>query len=683
MTKLLTVVIVFVSLLLASPVWAVTKYVTQSGTCTNGATTYSAATNTCGAGSATVYTSIRSGADAVGAGNILLIRGGTYSELCVNALIEGGTSLANTVIRPYPSENVIWNKTTGDSRDCLISFASAQAYITIDGWASDGTGSLIMDGQSSNVSADQAMLVGNSATNITIKNLELRDGYESCITGNYASLTLENNLIHDCGTSGSNLWHGIYFLGPNAIIRKNTFHTIPGYAVHCYSGTSLCSTNTIEDNKIYNVATATVAQTGGILVRGNGNIVRRNIIRCAAGTSDFGVYAYSTGSGNFFDHNSVTNCGTAAAVDSGVSGTTFRNNIFYGNVTTMSNAGSGTVQTTNLTVDPSWTNAATADLTLASGSAGIDACTDIGMSFNGSAPDCGAFETFTGSGGTVTGNTLDAQLGMAFHTPLIPGATGFTVNNGRSVTGITLVGSSIARLTFDGAACTGVQSWTWSYSGGTATDTAGVGSSVSGRLNQPLLTVGATSVTNNCSGTSYSFTQSDFRYHGVFSATEAAPSIRSTENAATFNTVTNGAVRIRFSLVCDAGVDCASSAFSLYYAQGGGYSVLPNTPGGGTVSFCGTTYTGDNTLTNPTPTTNQLSTAGTFRTGAVVFTSDSVPSVTLNATEKTEIEACVKFTSSATGSYTFRLYTQDGTALGTYTNTPSVTIIPMQANGGM
>jgi hypothetical protein len=335
-----------------------------------------------------------------------------------------------------------------------------------------------------------------------------------------------------------------------------------------------------------------------------------------------------------------------------------------------------------LSTSPGFTAAGSNDFTLASGSAAINACVDVGLSYNGSAPDCGAFESFPGAGGTVTGNTLDAQLGMAFNTPLIPGTTGFTVNNGRAVTDVALVGSSIARLTFDGAACTGVQSWSWSYSGGTAKDSSAIGS-YSTFLSQPLLTVGPTSVTNNCSGASYVFTQAAFRYHGIYSSSEAAPSIRSAENAAVFNVVSSGAVRIRFALVCGAGVDCASSAFSLYYAQGGGYSVLPNTPGGGTVSFCGATYTGDNTLTNPTPTTNQLSTAGTFRTGAVVFTSDSVPNVTLNATEKTEIEACVKFTSSATGSYTFRLYTQDGTALGTYTNTPSVTIIPMQANGGM
>ncbi len=334
-----------------------------------------------------------------------------------------------------------------------------------------------------------------------------------------------------------------------------------------------------------------------------------------------------------------------------------------------------------LSTSPGFTNVAGNDFTLASGSSAINACVDIGLSYNGSAPDCGAFETFTGTGGTVSGNTLDAQLGMAFNTPLIPGTTGFTVNNGRAVTGVALVGSSIARLTFDGASCTGVQSWTWSYSGGTAKDSSAIGS-YSTFLSQPLLTVGPTSVTNNCSGASYSFTQAAFRYHGIHSATEASPSIRSAENVPSFLVVRSGAVRIRFAVKCDSGIDCPSSAFSAYYARGGGYSALPNAPGAGNVSFCGNTYTGENTLENPTPTSNQLTTSGPFVQGAVVYTADAVPVVSLLSGEKTEIEHCIKFTTSASGTYTFRLYLQDGTPLGTYDNTPSVIIIPMQANGG-
>ncbi len=680
MTKMWTLVIVCVSLLLCAEAEAVVKYVTKSGTCTNGATNYSAASDTCGGGSSTVYTSIRSGADNVGASNTLQIRAGSYTELCVNGLIEGGTSVTPTLIEPYSGAAVTWTKTTGDSRDCLVSFTSP--YVTINGKNSDGTGSLILDGANSNVSADQAILTAGNTTNLTIKNIELRNSAESCMVSIGSNSLIENNYIHDCGTVNSYLWHGIYYAGTGTIVRNNTFVNIAGYGIHCYSGSSDCTSSQILNNKLFSVGTASDAQSGGILSDGPDNIIRYNVVRCTGTSTDFGIHLYPNATRNLVDHNSVTNCGTGINMAATTTNHSVRNNIFYSNGTNVNNASTGSTLTTNQTTNPTWTNATTADLTLASGSSAIDTCTNIGLSFNGSAPDCGAFETFTGTGGTVTGNTLDAQFGMNSRTPLVPGTTGFSVNNGRTVTGVALVGSSIARLTFDGAVCTGVQSWTWSYSGGTATDTAEVGSSLSGRLNQPSLTVAATSVTNNCSGASYSFTQADFRYHGVFSASEAAPSIRSTEDAALFYVVNNGAVNIRFSLLCNAGVDCASTAFSLYYAQGGGYSVVPNTPGGGTVSFCGTTYTGDNTLTNPTPTTNQLSTAGTFRTGAVVFTSDSVPNVTLNATNKTEIEACVKFTSSATGSYTFRLYTQDGTALGAYTNTPSVTIIPMQANGG-
>ena len=672
--------ILTLALSLSSEAWAVTKYVTKSGTCTNGATNYSAASDTCGGGSSTVYTSIRSGADNVGASNTLQIRAGSYTELCVNGLIEGGTSVTPTLIEPYSGAAVTWTKTTGDSRDCLVSFTSP--YVTINGKNSDGTGSLILDGANSNVSADQAILTAGNTTNLTIKNIELRNSAESCMVSIGSNSLIENNYIHDCGTVNSYLWHGIYYAGTGTIIRNNTFANIAGYGIHCYSGSSDCTSSQILNNKLFSVGTASDAQSGGILSDGPDNIIRYNIVRCTGTSTDFGIHLYPNATRNLVDHNSVTNCGTGINMAATTTNHSVRNNIFYSNGTNVNNSSTGSTLTTNQTTNPTWTNATTADLTLASGSTAINTCTNIGLSFNGAAPDCGAFETFTGTGGTVTGNTLDAQLGMSSRTPLVPGTTGFTVNNGRAVTGVALVGSSIARLTFDGAVCTGVQSWTWSYSGGTATDTAAIGSSLSGQLNQPLLTVGATSVTNNCSGASYSFTQAAFRHHGIYSASEAAPSIRSAENLSSFPVIVNGAVRVRFALVCDVGVACPSSSFSIRYAQGGGYSAVPNTPGAGNVSFCGTTYTGTGTLPNATPTTNQLSTSGTFVPGAVVYTNDAVPTVTLGSGNKTEIEYCVKFTNAATGTYTFRVYLQDGTALGTYTNTPSVTVIPPQANGG-
>lgn len=673
----------FLVIVMSSPAWAVTKYVTQSGTCTSGATTYNPTTDTCGSGSATVYLDPRVGADLLGASNTLQIRSGTYTISCINALIEGGTSTTSTRIEPYSGAAVVINKGTSDARDCLISFAGSQPYITIDGHNSDGTGSMIFDGKNSGIAADQGILVGNSAANITIANLEIRNAYESCMVGfSGTGFVVTGNYIHNCGTANSYLWHAIYYAGSGSIISHNTFRNIAGYAVHCYSGSMLCNNGTIENNLMYDVGTASDSQSGGVLLRGDGNTVRYNMIRCVLSTSDFGIHAYNTGTNNTIEQNSITNCGTGVLVTAGVSGTKVRNNIAYGNSTNILNAGTGTILTTNFTTDPSWTNAASDDLTLMAGSAAINACTDIGLSFNGAAPDCGAAETYTGTGGLVSGNTLDAQLGMDFRTPLIPGTTGWTVNNGRTVTNVTLVGSSIARLTFDGAACTNVQSWTWSYSGGTATDSAAVGSLLFGQLNQPLLTVGATAATNTCGGSTYGFRQDAFQYHGVFSDSESTPSILSAENVATFPVEQSGAVRIPMAIVCDAGADCPSTAFSLWVSQGGGYIPLPNTPGAGQVSFCGTTYRGPNTLPNPTPTSNKLSTPGTFVPGAVTFTFDATPNVILAASNKTVMEPCVKFTASASGTYTFRYYLQDGTPLGAYSHTPTVNIVPMQASGG-
>lgn len=670
-------IVVLASLMccLASHAWAVEKYADNGASgCGTSSTTYDPATRSCGGGSASMWNTIRAAADNLGASNTLKIQSGTYTESCVNALIEGGTSTTPTRIEPYSGAAVVWNKGTADSRDCLISFASAQPYVTIDGHNSDGTGSMVMDGESRNVSADQALLVGNAAANITIKNLELRDSYESCITGLGANATVENNLIHDCGTANSYLWHGVYYSGASSVIRGNTFHTIYGYAIHCYSGSTLCSNGTVERNKIYNTGLATDAQSGGILIRGDTNTVRYNVVRCAAGSSDYGVYAYNTGAGNIIEHNSITNCGTGVAIDAAVSGTYVRNNAIYSNVTAVSNSGSGTTQTTNPTTDPSWTDAATADLTLASGSAAMDACTDIGLSFNGAAPDCGAFETFTGTGGTVSGNTLDAQLGMAFNAPIQPGTAGWTVNNGRTVTGVSLVGSSIVRLTFSGAACAG-ESWTWSYSGGTATDSVSIGT-----INQPLLTVAATAVTNNCSGASYTFTQAAFRFADVHALSEAATTFRQLENTSLFHVVRGGAVMIRFAIVC-GGTSCPQSAFKLYADQGSGYSAVPDSPGGGQIGFCGDRYHGRGVLPDPTPTSSQLSVGGTFVSGGVMYTSSAVPSVSLALGNKTEMQYCVAFTASASGTYPFRIFLQDGTPLTAYTNTPVVTIIEPQGSG--
>ncbi|MBS0150456.1 MAG: hypothetical protein JSR31_05900 [Nitrospira sp.] len=662
----------------------VTKYVTKSGTCSNGATNYNPATNTCGSGSATVYTSIRSGIDNVGAGNILLIRSGTYSEICAVALIESGTSSVPTIIAAYPGEIATWIKdTAGDARDCLISF-STRSWISIRGnrnpaYAST-YGTLIMDGNNDTGATDQYIITtADNATDLEITGIEIRNGNESCITTAAARLRVTWNEIHHCGLSGEYLWHGLYFRGDSSVVQHNDWHDIYGWAIHCYSSSFNCDNVTITLNHIYVTALATIPNSGGIIVDGANDLVERNTVQCTSTSNDYGISTYGGSTNVIIRHNSVFGCNLGVYLQSGSSGVKVQNNNLYGNTTPISNSSTGSTIGTNLTSNPSYKSTASYDLTLLAGSAAIDACPNIGLTYNGSAPDCGAFETFTGTGGTVSGNTLDAQLGMAFNTPIQPGTTGWSVNNGRSVTGVSRVGSSIVRLTFSGAACTVGQSWTWSYSGGTATDSVAIGT-----VNQPLLAVSSASVTNSCSGgggSTYEFTQAAFRYHALHRVSEATPEIRSGENDGLYYVVRNGATMIRFAVTCGV-ADCPQSSFALGVDQGSGYSPVLNVPGGGQVSFCADRYSGPGILPDPTPSTCQLSIGGTCVPGGVMYTAEAVPPVTLAVGQKTELEYCVAFTPSASGTYPFRLTLQDGTTpLAHYTQTPVVTMMDQQGSG--
>lgn len=390
MARAVTILLV---MLWSAPAWAVVKYADNGASgCGTSSTTYNPTTRSCGSGSASMWNTIRSAADNLGAGNTLQIRAGIYTESCVNALVEGGTVGTPTRIEPYSGEAIVWIKGTSDTRDCIISFSSTQPYVTVDGHNADGTGSMVLDGQNRNVTTDQAILVGNNVDNITIQNLELKNSAESCINNIGSNSVVRFNVIHDCGTSGSYLWHGIYYAETGTEISDNTFYNIAGYAVHCYSSAASCSSSQILRNRIYAVGTATDAQSGGILVDGASNVIRFNVIRCADGTSDFGIHIYTGATSTVVEQNSITNCGTAVNIASTTSGAVLRNNIFYGNVTNLLDAGTGTTTTTNLTSNPSWVDAANADLHLSAGSAAIDACTDIGLSFDGPAPDCGAIE---------------------------------------------------------------------------------------------------------------------------------------------------------------------------------------------------------------------------------------------------------------------------------------------------
>mgnify|MGYP001572812355 CR=1 FL=1 len=199
------------------------------------------------------------------------------------------------------------------------------------------------------------------------------------------------------------------------------------------------------------------------------------------------------------------------------------------------------------------------------------------------------------------------------------------------------------------------------------------------------------SCTNNVgAAVSYVFTQAAFEFHGL-RGTEAAP-VGTPYASAPENTNilvrVGGSVRLRLAVTCTT-ADCPPIGFIPRYScaacgTAGTYTVVPDTfVADEAIGFCGTSPD-TNIPTNGTATTDQLSTSGTFVAGALVRTSNAIPTVDIGLNGKTELEYCFAFSDLGVATRTFdiRLYDQSGAALNAYTVTPRMTLAAPSAGMG-
>ncbi len=536
---------------IVSTAHAVTRYVddgTPTGCSTPTDTDYSPTANSgaggCGSGSSTIYIGsggIQLGLAALVAGDRLEIRGGNYTNNSTYLTGFGGYAPGQgswetaTVITNYAAETVT---VTGAG-----SFYHSDLYQANLGyiiWKADTRGHFIVQGAVPPAIADVQGLfafqfIGTGAHHIRLQSLIIRNSRNGIGVGSHANhIEVIDNEISGHGSDRTQD-HGIYASSADdLLVERNYFYNNQGYALHGWNNGSVNGNmrwvvryNVVDGRKSTTNGTAFAFMTQG----GNGGIFYGNAIRgIGAGAVRYnGCFQfYAPGTSQIVLNNTCYDTlGTGVEINSGVTGTVVKNNIFNAVAEAINDAGASTSGVTNIcstndtaptgtcstvTASPGFVSSGTGDFSLASGSTAVDEGTaQSGYAFNGASPDAGAYESSGGfSTASIDLNVMDVTLGMNLNTPLLPasGITGFTVACSGSNCGTPVVASaarkvgtdSVVRLTISGIGddgnCDAAQTWTVSYSPGTLTDSTLVG----GSLNQKMFAFTTQPVTATCSG---------------------------------------------------------------------------------------------------------------------------------------------------------------------------------------
>lgn len=634
------------------------------------------------------------------AGDITYARGGTYTDANIN-LPAGVSAGVPTTLEAYQNELVVIRSSAGAEPRRVI-YNTGRSFvkfwnIEVDG-VNAGSDAVKLDVGSHNFTFGGTLTSGGAfrcqihnsgnmgfslqgiSDNVTVSGCDIYDNALLITVSPYAhglyiqkgnGFVLENSIVRRNGCNGIQL----YTTPTNAILRRNKFYDnarVAGCGTQVYVSND---GHLIEYNEVWN--DLEVGNTYGIRVQ------------------------LSTPTGNTIRHNTVYNGGTNGIyIASDATSTTVQNNLIIGSTNALTDLGTGSTLLDNLgsgTASSIFKSIASGsiDLSLKDGSAPIDGGTPIGLAANGGTPEQGAHEVPILSSCTVEAaapSVVRVTFTNNLRPPMRPssGVTGVTFRkNGASnaVISSTRTADNLYEFTVTNA-YGGADTVDLSIAPASTnmTDSALIGSN----HNQPFIsTVTNTSCVNNISGSStHTYTQERYELHG-WRGIEASPDILphgfpatgSAENFPNYKVYPGSKIRVRFAVVCGVS-NCPSSAFHPYFSTGGGYAIITDDFNTNDIKMCGLASSTDMPQ-NGQATTNQLSTAGTFIPGGIVFTANDTPAILgLNTGYKTEMEYCMQTDVDASGFFDIRLYLDNGSALNTYTSTPRLVVNPI-ASGGM
>lgn len=385
MTRHLRGVLVGLSLLWPTPAWAATYYVATTGSDAVSCATAQTIT--------TPKLTLVSAIACLTAGDELQVRAGTYTQQI--ATVPSGTSWAAKVrIVAYTGETVWITPTASVTADNVIWLDCNCSYIEFDGINLDGTlaGAAGLWVSTNNLLNPHHIRIQNATIIAGTQGSQAGVSFGAhqtigSVGGNEAiNLTIHGGgIAGECGFACSS--YGVYLAGPNNLVEGNTIYDVSGFGIQIYNGTGdPAINNVVRKNIIRDISRrGEVSQIGGMMISAASNQIYNNLIYNIAvsgagrGLETFGGIADN----NLLYNNTIYNvAATGIHIDTGAAGTELKNNIIWGQGgTAIVNDGTGTVQTTNLITNPSFTNGPGGDFTLALGSAALDTGTDLSGTF--------------------------------------------------------------------------------------------------------------------------------------------------------------------------------------------------------------------------------------------------------------------------------------------------------------
>jgi len=278
------------------------------------------------------FQTIRRGAQALSAGDTLIVQGGTYSQGSDHIVIPSGASSSQPVtVQAASGETVVLQAT--ERTDTIVFFEDGSQHIIFDGFSLDA-----------NDLATWALAIGD-ASHISVRNCEMKNALDSGMLVFGHSHEFSNLEVHDNGAS--TFEHGLYIQSSQTRVESSHFYNHPGYGIHAHGeggDSNIFDSNLIENNATGGIVVAngennevignTISHNGiGLLLEAPGSIVKNNTIVDSTGTSgDEGkgiVIRDSGGEGLILEGNTI--CGNPDGAIIGVTSATVENNNFCDN----------------------------------------------------------------------------------------------------------------------------------------------------------------------------------------------------------------------------------------------------------------------------------------------------------------------------------------------------------------